>query len=325
VREMFERVAAGESVRSVAAWVASLPSDAREQRSLDFSMVRRLLRSPLYIARPYEHPEANMLARPIGRWSALVDDVTFRRAQERIDGHAHTPHQATGRYLLSGLLRCPRCGGRMSGGNHQRGPRYRCQQTNLGASAVDATCRVSLKAPALDAVLLAQVAEVLDAVSLTPVLQTSLLRAWERLRQGSGGAEHGQRLGQVEQVAERARGRIKRAALLFVDGQLDKAGYDLARVEAERDLEAAESQLARLQSLHVAPALPPLEEVQQAVGTWRAALNAGDISAQREVLAALIETLTVDVKRPGQYCPRITWTPTGQALARLTARAGVAA
>ena len=47
-----------------------------------------------------------------GNWPALIDDERFARVQQWIRDHRRTPRQASGRYLLTGLIRCT-CSTRM--------------------------------------------------------------------------------------------------------------------------------------------------------------------------------------------------------------------
>src|SRR5207248_9841174 len=129
----------------------------------------------------------------------------------------------------------------------------------------------------------------------------------------------------LERSAEKARERIKRLALLFADGDLDRAGYELGRGQAQTDLEASEAELARVGSLRPVPTLPPLDEVLRLAGGWRELLGSGSMATRREVLGLLIETVTPERVRYGAYRARIAWTPTGALLERLAEGAEAAA
>jgi site-specific DNA recombinase len=82
VREAFERVAVGESMRSVARWARDLPSAARSNKPMVFHTVLRALRSPTYVGRSRTR-DGDARAKPPGHWSAIVDDVTWREVQRR--------------------------------------------------------------------------------------------------------------------------------------------------------------------------------------------------------------------------------------------------
>jgi hypothetical protein len=60
--------------------------------------------------------------------------------------------------------------------------------------------------------------------------------------------------------------------------------------------------------------LPPLETVLAAAEGWGATMRGGDIAAQREVLAELIERVAPVRMRRGQYEVTIVWTRLGEGL-----------
>jgi hypothetical protein len=83
------------------------------------------------------------------------------------------------------------------------------------------------------------------------------------------------------------------------------------------DLQAAEAELARLGEARPTPTLPPLQQVIERAGGWGEIVKAGDIPARRTLLAALVERIVP--RRTGwrKYEAEITWTPIGEALAKL--------
>ena len=86
------------------------------------------------------------------------------------------------------------------------------------------------------------------------------------------------------------------------------------RDRARADLEAAEAEAERLRGAEVPPALPPLEAVLREAGEWAAALRDGDVAAQREVLAALLDRAVAERVGRGCYRVEVGWTPLGEAL-----------
>lgn len=112
VRELFERAAAGEPMQRLALWAARLPEAARAGRRLAQPHLIEAVRRPVYAGRPGKgHPD--VLARPRGRWPALVPDETWRRANRRL--RPYRPAGRRRRYLLSGVARCWRCGAPATG------------------------------------------------------------------------------------------------------------------------------------------------------------------------------------------------------------------
>jgi DNA invertase Pin-like site-specific DNA recombinase len=329
VREAFRRVARGQSVRQVATWAAGLPEAARGGRALPFASVQRALTCPLYVGR-HLHGTADVLARPRGQWPALVDEATWLAVHTYIASHARLPHQASGQYLLTGLLRCPVCGTRMFAQRRRDAhARYRCQGRTRGANAPVLGCDAMALVAPVDTATRAQVAaRVAVATARTPGLPRELARAWQALQapQMDATAQVARSRTQLERQVAQSTQRLTRAATLLVDGGIDRAGYDLLCASARADLDAAQAALAIQQGADGPPSapLPPWETVLTAVGGWEAALAGADVLAQREVLAVLVAAVVPRRIGYGQYAVDLTWTPLGAALGRLAALGQVA-
>ena len=322
VVEAFQRVANGAGIRRVERWLTSLPSEARGGRVLNYRAVQRLLKAAVYVGRQ-QQGDADMLERPQGRWPALVDDGTWLHIQAQIKSHRRMPHQASGDYLLTGLLRCPKCGQRMSGAGRRRSkrtgaplPRYCCIAEMLGPTAPDPACRYSVKGGPVDtAVLDATAAIVETATSSDPHVKKALLRAWTELQQPKGIGDATKRIRRLQHDGERARKRLADAAIKLVDGELDKLGYTEMRRHVEADLGKIEVELERLRvSMNADPQLPPLEQVLRDGSEWAIALREGDTRMQREVLSHLVSKVVPVRIGYGKYQADITWTPLGNAL-----------
>jgi DNA invertase Pin-like site-specific DNA recombinase len=317
-REMFARAAAGQSVRSVAAWTVRLPESARGGRKLSYTLVRFLLRSPIYVSRP-EQGTANVLDRSAGRWPALVDDATWQAVQDRFELHKSMPRQASGRFLLTGLARCPKCGGRMIGARRKDGARpvYRCMN---GVIATVNSCHHSATAPIVESSVVSEVASLLAVVTSNDRrVRDALGRTWRALSTPETGTGVAKRIQALEREGERARERLRNAALLLIDGSLDKVGYGLARDQAQKDLEAVDEELGRLRDQKPGAGLPPLVDVLRDAGDWYRILRESEILAQRDVLTVLIEHVVLVRTGWRAYAAQITWTPLGEALRKVSA------
>jgi hypothetical protein len=317
VQEAFRRAGEGQTLRAVHRWVASLPSEARGGRVFAFQTFRNVLVSPVYVGRLI-HGSDDVLARRSARWEPLVDDATWQRIRDYVEGHRRLPRQASQQYLLTGLLRCSVCGCRMGGkARKDRSRSYRCCGVNLGANAPVPGCAVTALADQVEQAVLAEVLPLIDgAVSSLPELRQALERAWMALREPAklqDGLQERQRQ-QLLHQAEQARARLTRAAVLFADGDIDKPGYELLRDKARVDLDAATEEFGRIQAVEPIVVLPPLETVLAAAEGWGAAMQGGGIAAQREVLAALIDRLVPVRVGRGQYGVEVSWTPIGEGL-----------
>ena len=194
---------------------------------------------------------------------------------------------------------------------------YRCSAANLGANVAIRGCATNTLANQVDAAVQAEMLPLVEtAVSALPELRQALDRAWAALRTPATLQDELQERHRKHLVreTEQSRSRLTKAAVLFADGDIDKPGYELLRDKARADLDAATEELSRLQVAEPSVALPPLETVLAAAEGWGAAMRGGDIAAQREVLAALIEQVAPVRVGRGKYEVEIVWTPLGEGL-----------
>jgi site-specific DNA recombinase len=317
VRECFERMVGGESIRSIGRWMMGLPESDRQGRRWSATAVRKLIASPTYVARFPGDDDGDVLEGPVGRWPALVSDDMYRRCREEIELGKKLAKQATQRFLLSGFARCPRCAHRMVGWRAtDRRPRYVCDRNG---------CSGSTGGPSLDQSVLDAVMPLVTRVASGDArVQRSIRREWDRLRGAGVGTHDGKRLARLRSEVDQARKRLADAAVLLIDGTLDRAGYDAARARIEADLAAAESEIGRLQQVGTTPSLPDLEVVLAAAGGWEGVLERGSIEARRRVLAELIDHVKPIRHGHGVWIGELVLTPLGEALAAL-ARATQAA
>jgi site-specific DNA recombinase len=317
VRELFQRVAEGQSVRMATRWVRSLPPHLLRGKVLAMSAVARLLRSPTYIARDPK-VTGDVLSAPLMRWPALVDDALWLRAQMFIDDHTNHRHQASRRYLLTGFLKCPKCGGPTSGHKtpHRPQTRYSCAQERSRGTL---PCNWGAQTRTIDAAVLNLTSRVLDRFAGSDRdFRTAIERSWRALDQPDEvGVQRDQRIARLKQQADRARERLANAATLFVDGQIDREGYELVRDRSHTEIAAADEELVRLERVVRKPSLPALAEVLSQIGEWESLLKQADIALQREVLAVLVQRVTPIRISYGHYGVQVVWTPTGAALAEL--------
>ena len=135
----------GASLHEIHDWALTLTDEERGGRNMGWQMFHRMFGVGVYVARPEYprgHPDHDMpvLDRPRGRWEPLVSDELFRRCLEVAERGRRIPKQASGKHLLLGLLRCPRCGSRMAattirrnvigatGTRRRESVEYRCAQ-----------------------------------------------------------------------------------------------------------------------------------------------------------------------------------------------------
>jgi site-specific DNA recombinase len=317
VRELFQRVADGTSVRMATRWVRALPPHLLRGKVLAVSAVARLLRSPVYISRPFAAKGPDVLAAPLARWPALIDEAVWLRVQTYIDDHAIHRHQASQRYLLTGYLKCPKCGGLTTGNLRSHRPsRYSCMEEHARGLV---HCTWAAPTRAIDTAVLELVSRVLAPFAAGDhQFEAAIARSWRTLQQPDDvGAQREKRVTHLKRQAAKARDRLANAATLLVDGGIDREGYELVRDRSHAELIAVEDELARLGAVDRGPVLPPLPEVLAQIGAWESLLKQADTALQREVLAVLVQRVDPVRVAFGRYGVHVTWTPTGAALAEL--------
>ena len=292
---------------------------------MPYQAVRRILASPVYVARPPQG-DPDVLARPVGRWPALVDDATWRRVREQVEGHRRLPRQASQRYLLTGLLRCPACGTRMHGRRRvDRGRSIDARRQTQGRTPAASGCLAEVLGTPVDAAVLAEVAA---GGGLRDLRRAGAARGD---RAGVGGAPAAdRRLDGTGRATPEAPGAGGRAG----PGTADEGGGPVRRRRHSTRTATSCCGTGRAPTsgrprrsgsvwadFRPDPDLPPLETVLRAAGGWAAALRKGDVAAQREVLVLLLERAVPRRVGYGRYEAEIAWTPLGEALVAL----GVAA
>lgn len=327
VREAWQRVADGESVRQVARWIQGLTSEARDGRAFDYGTVRAMFTRVSYIARVADPkrkvaaPDLAALDLPTGRWEALIDDATWTGVQEQIARHQRMPKQAKGEYLLVGLLRCPRCKKRMQGKHHvfssKAGRRaywlYGCISPGKPPSG---GCRFGGRADVIDGAVLDQIERRLAPWTGDKALLQAMRSRWETLRRPPERPSQG-RVRTLERTIAKAQKRQDEMLSLLADKVITRERYDRGIAAEQRDIDAAYSELAELKGTEQPATLPEFDKVLASVvgdGGWLAVLKGDDIPEQRDVLAELVASVTPRRVGYGRYEVDIVWTEYGDAL-----------
>lgn len=318
-REAFRRVADGESIRAVSAWIATLSDEIRGGRRMAVAVIADMLRAPVYVG---EYVDAEGTVHP-GRWPALVDRATFDRVQERLASHKKVAHQGT-KYLLSGLLRCPveGCGERMGGkAQYQRASkRYICTNRVYNRPGVVPHDYQVVMEP-VDAYVLEEVVRPLERIDQASVeAQRQGRAAWGAIREPKLTGDDAARMRQLRAQERQAASRLKTLAFKLADGIISDESYQLSVRPVERDLAAVREQLTALRAKTPAlPELPDYDTLLALCASVRAALRTASIPLLREGLARFITKVVPHREGRGQYRVEIAWTPLGEAIQRLAA------
>ena len=139
VRELFDRVQGGHSLRSIERdWAARGIVNGKDS-PFTAQHLRSLLLTRAYVGERVHNPGASSgnTAKRVGPdtvivkgiWEPLVDRATFFAVQRILDApERRTTRPGRGIHLLSMIARCDVCGGPLAARSGDRGPEYTCQR-----------------------------------------------------------------------------------------------------------------------------------------------------------------------------------------------------
>jgi DNA invertase Pin-like site-specific DNA recombinase len=331
VRETWYRVEHGESLNSVARWASGLPSVARGGRSLNLGAVRQILRAPVYLARPGDDREIEaVLDRPVGRWEALVSDETWLAVRRNVDRGGRLPSQASGKYLLTGLLRCYRCGERMAGRTQPpdtwrpKGRRsYVCIGWGKGALVDGETCRATLTAETIDASVIETLGSMLD-LATDPGVRRAVAGQIEADARARAATDESARIELLEREIRQHEKVQTGLTLKFALDEITKEQHDKAQRESDQQVLAARTELNRLTAQRARSKPLALDRVLEQLVGWHDLIDEAWRIRPQDVRASLAEFIeriqVVKGERRGEYRPHFDLTETGKAVLRAAAQ-----
>ena len=317
VKEVFRRAGEGAALHAIKSWMEETLPHGTTPKTVRNRRLVLTLRNPVYVGR-VAHGSPTVLDRAHGQWPPIVDDAVWAAVQQWRSLPV-ARGGASGRFLLTRFLRCPRCGrtavgGRSGASTTRSGLYYRC--------AAHRTCKFFIAVQRIvDGIVLGRLGRLVSQFrhqdrSSRKRLQEAWLvvgdRAQARTKQLA--TEHVR----VEIATGRAHARLARAAELLATGQLDPMGYELARDEIQGALDRARGRVA---GSPVVPAVGSFESVLRDLDQWETALAGSGVSAQREVLAMLISHVDLHREERAQYRVEVKWTELGRAMLASTAYA----
>ena len=270
IRQLVTRYLAGESLRSLCTWLveAGVPTvTGGEWRS---PTLRGLLRSGR-IAGLREH--RGEVVGP-AQWEAIISPADRDRVLARMAEQTASGRRSPRRYVLSGLLRCGKCGGKLYASPRENSRRYVCltgpDQRGCG--------RLTVVAEPLEAMLVEAVLQRLDGPELADA------QAGRRDTAGAGAGDFSDGLaGDQAQLDE--------LAVMFGKQEISAREWRAAREPIERRIQDRQRQLAALTRTDALIGLPG--NGSQLRDQWEDL----SISRQAAIVAAVLDHAVI---APGQ-------------------------
>lgn len=271
IREAADRVLAGEAVGAIARDL----NDRKVPTAAGKRWTRRTLSTLLQQARLFGWREHRGELVAAGDWTPILDEATGRRLREIIPARTvRGEEQPTQRVtLLSGLLRCGKCGRGMkaaSVGTRSETTRlqYRCPPVSEGGCG-----GITVDRSRVD-----------DAVSEMVMHRLESPQLLDTLRARRNVAASTDDAALIASLAEHT-SRAEDLAEAFADGEIDRAGYSRALAKLDHRIAQLNEQLAEA-STRTAPA-------ELVDGTVAAGWDGMTVGRQRAVLEVLLDRVVV--------------------------------
>jgi DNA invertase Pin-like site-specific DNA recombinase len=268
IRDLAQRVLAGESLRSVTADLNRRGVPTVHGAPWSTTVVRRMLTSPKW-AGLREHRE---LATPIKAvWPAILDESTHRRLVALLTGPARMKLRNPRRYLLTGLAVCALCDAKLVA--RPRGDKRRCYVCASGVN-FKGCGKIRILADPFEEFVMQEVLDVLDTPALASVIE-------------SRGSDD-DTLAEMDRIDA----RLAELGEMWAAGEIDRAGWAAAR----RRLEVERERLAG--AVRVSSRADVLRQAGEKGGlavVWPTL----DFDRRRAILEAVLGSVKVGSARPG--------------------------
>lgn len=270
IRVLVARFLAGESLMSLARWLDAEQIQTVRGKPWRTPTLRALIRSGR-IAGLREHRGAQTPA----VWDPIITAEQHRRVLARFSAMAVSGRRAPQRYLLSGMLRCGRCGGRLFSAARVNTRRYVCS-----SSPDHGGCgRLTIVSDPVERIVVDQVLLRLD----TPQLADAL----------AGRAAADSRAAAFGEALSDDRTQLAELAQMWGAKQISRAEFLAARAPIEARISDTERRMSRLTG---SDALAGLVGNGEALTASWSSLN---LSRQAAIVGAIIDHVVIEPGQPG--------------------------
>jgi site-specific DNA recombinase len=275
VREIVTRYIAGESARAIAQDLDArgiLTATGVRWRS---TTIRGILLSPRIAG--YRSHRGEIVAK--GVWEAIITPEERQQVLNIQESNKTTGKRSPRRYLLSGLLRCGKCGGKLYASPRPNERRYVC----LSGPDHRGCGGIMINAPKAEEWLTAAVLYRLD----TPEMETVL----------TGQHAHDDRYTVLSAERSRLQAKMAELTVMWTDGDISRVEWKTARDRLEGQLSGVDQQLSRLTT---ATALDRLVGHGEAL---RAGWEGMTLERQHSIVRAVLDYATINPGTVNRFDP----------------------
>lgn len=306
IREIFDKYLDSKSLRAVTLWLNEKKHPSKYGTSWAASSVSRALQSPVYIGklvynkRISSKTTGKLKARDREEWiisdathQPIVEKVKFDAVQSILEKQSVEPTRKLSEYLLSGLLRCGKCGSRMHGYTQRRKDKsfsyYKCYSRQQKG---DTVCTVQpVNRPAIEKAIVDTILNLCDKKQLMGLREAHKTFAKE-INQNTHPIQTEKRKleKRIEEIEKK-----KRILLVRLEDQTIKP-YEYKSRILELDQELEQSKLTvygletKLNNLEID--CISFETVYEAIKDFKTDWPTVEIIEQKEMLNAIVKSIT---------------------------------
>jgi len=276
VREMTDRYIGGESARSIATDLEDRGVPTSSGAPWRSTTVRGILHGARIAGLRSHHGEVVGPA----MWEGIITPAEREQILAAAATKAASGRRAPRRYLLTGLLRCGKCGGKLFSSARGNERRYVCMSgaDHRGCGGITVT------APPVEEWLTAAVLYRLDTPEMEAVL--------------TGHQAEDARHAELAAERDRLQGRMKELGEMFAAGEISRMEWKAARDPLEHQITATEQQLSRITG---ASSLAQIVGQGAALRQGWASLN---LERQHAIVRAVLDYATIrPATRLGRFDP----------------------
>ncbi|MEC4613173.1 recombinase family protein [Tsukamurella tyrosinosolvens] len=240
IRRVVERFLAGESLRSLTAWLVDEGVPTVRGAAWRPNTLGTMIRSPR-IAGLREY-KGEVIGQAV--WPAIITPAEREQVLARFTARRSSGRRAPRRFLLSGLLRCGRCDTPLYTSTQHVPPKVgsdevrRVRRYVCSSGPAHGGCgRVTIVAEAVEQILTAAVLARLDSPQLADAL--------------SGRVRADEQLSQLQRSVDAAQARLDELATLYADGAITAREWMTARTPIESRIKTVSRQIVDQTSTRV--------------------------------------------------------------------------
>lgn len=270
IRDAAQRIIAGESLRSVTSWLSNSGVPTVNGAEWRTSTVRLMLTNPRLVGMRTHRGEV------IGKgvWEPILTESEQQQVISRLEQRRQANRRAPRAYLLSGLLRCGKCGNKLYSSRRVDSRRYVC----LSGPDHGGCGRLTVVAHPLEQFVADMVLHTLDTPDLADALS---------------GADRSPQADALRDQLQSDQQQLEELAGLYADKRMTAREWMLARDPIQARIDATRMQLANQVHAHA------LSELLGQGSRLRDQWDTLNLDRQAAIVRTVIDHIVISPGQPG--------------------------